>query len=264
MRLKRFTLLFMLLALLTAGVNAGDDPSPKAYAVAGYWHSGPSVLLADPIVQEATGLEGQDLRAALQEGSSISELIEAKDGDVESVVAALVAQAADAIQAQAAAAIDSLEAGFNEALDESHRRRFPWWRRRNPVRERFGAWGMDQTIVEATGLSLSQLKTALLRGATVSDLIEANDGDRAATVSALVEQATDGINAAADARIESYEEAVIEAFEADFSDSSRRWRKWRPRHGAFFSFWGSYDSSEAAPEDTSQQAPGESQEESTG
>ncbi len=263
MTLKRFTLMLALLALLTAGVSAGDDPSPKGYAVAGYWHSGPSVLLADPIVQEATGLEGEDLRAALQDGRSISELIAANDGDVAGVIAALLAQAEESIQSRAAAAIEDLEAGFNETMEASHRQRFPWWRRRNPVRENFGAWGMHETITEATGLTVGELNSALLSGSTIADLIETNDGDVATTVSALVEQATAGINDAAVARIENYEEALIEAFAADFSDSSRRWRKWRPRHGAFFSFWGAHDSSQPAPEDGSQQteALGESEEE---
>ena len=262
MSVKRFTFVLALLALLTAGVSAGDDPSPKGYAIAGYWHSGPSVLLADPIVLEATGLEGEDLRAALQDGSSISDLIAANDGDAESVMAELVAQAAESINAQAAATIEDLEAGFNEAMEESHRRRFPWWRRRNPVRELFGTWGMDETITAATGLDKTALNAALLEGATIAELIEANDGDVGATVSTLMEQATAGINAAAAARIERYEEAVIEAFEADFSDSSRRWRKWRPRHGAFFSFRGVYDSSQPADQGSNQQteALGESEE----
>ncbi len=260
MTLKRFTLILALLALLTAGVSAGDEARPQGYAIAGYWHSGPSVLLADPIVQEATGLQGEDLQAALQDGSSISELIVANDGDVESVITSLVAQAAEAIHARAEETIAGLEAGFNEALEQSHRRLFPWWRRRNPVREQFGAWGMDETISAATGLSVAQLNTALLQGATLADLIEANDGDIAATVSALVERATEGINDTAAARIERFEEALVEAFEADFSDSSRRWRKWRPRHGAFFSFRGSYDSSQPATEDGSIEALGESEE----
>jgi len=260
MTIKRFTLMLALLALLTAGVSAGDDRSPKGNAVAGYWHSGPGVLLADPIVQEATGLESEDLRAALQEGSSISELIAAKGGDVESVIASLVSQAAESIQSRAAATIDGLEAGISEALEESHRRRFPWWRRRNPVRQHFGAWGMDETITAATGLNQAQLNAALLRGATIADLIEANDGDIAGTVSMLVEQATEGINEAAAARVEYYEEALIEAFEADFSDSSRRWRKWRPRHGTFFSFWGVYDGNQTTTEDGNVEALGESEE----
>lgn len=253
MSVKRFTFVLALLALLTAGVSAGDAPSPKGYAIAGYWHSGPGVLLAVPIVLEATGMEGEDLRAALQDGSTLSELIAANDGDAESVMAELVAQAAESINAQAAATIEGLEAGFNEAMEESHRRRFPWWRRRNPVRELFGAWGMGETMTAATGLDKKALNAALLDGATIAELIEANDGDVGATVSTLAEQATAGINAAAAARIERYEEAVIEAFEADFSDSSRRWRKWRPRHGAFFSFRGVYDSSQPAAEGSSKQ-----------
>ena len=236
MTVKRFTLILALLALMSAGVSAHDDPSPKGFAVAGYWHSGPSLLLADPIVQEATGMDQEALRAALQDGSSISQLIAANSGDAEAVIAELAAQAAESIQAQAAAAIEGLEAGFNEAMEESHRRRFPW-RRPNPARELFGAWGMDETIAAATGLDHSELHLALLRGQTIGELIAANDGDVASTVSTLVEQATEGINTAAAARIEHYEEALIEAFEADFSDSSRRWRKWRPRHGAFFSAW---------------------------
>ncbi len=249
---KRFTLIFALLALLTASVSAGDDPSPKGYAIAGNWHSGPSVLLANPNVQEATGLDGEDLRAALQDGSSISELIAANDGDVESVIAEVVAQAAESIQAQAAASIEELEASFTVAMDESHRPRFPWWRRPNPVREHFGAWGMLETITQATGLSIAEMNTALLRGATIADLINANDGDVDATVSTLIEQATAGINQATDARIQRFEEAVIEAFESDFSDNSRRWRRWRPHHGYFYFYWGDADSSQPTGEGSSQ------------
>ncbi|MCY3867853.1 MAG: hypothetical protein OXG68_20655 [Chloroflexi bacterium] len=260
MTLKRFILMLALLALLTAGVSASDEASPKGYAIAGYWHSGLDVLLADPIVQEATGLEGQDLRAALKDGNSISELIAANDGDVESLIGELLTQATEAIHSRAAATVDGLEARISEMLEESHRRRFPWWRRRNPVREHFGAWGMDETISAATGLNEAQLNTALLQGATIADLIEANDGNIAVTVSVLVEQASAGINEAATARVESYEEALIEAFEADFSDASRRWRKWRPRRGAFFGFWASYDSSQPAKENSGQQALGESEE----
>ena len=262
MIVKRFTFVLALLALFTAVVSADDAPAPKGFAVFGRWLSGAEALLYEPIVLDATGMEGEDLRAALQDGSSISELIAANNGDVEAVIAELVAQVSDTIQTQAAATIDELEAGFNQAMEESHRRRFPWWRRRNPARELFGAWGMDETITAATGLDKTALNAALLDGATIAELIEANEGDVPSVVSTLVEQATAGINAAAAARIERYEEAVIEAFEADFSDSSRRWRKWRPRHGAFFSFRGVYDSSQPAADGSSQQteALGESEE----
>ena len=237
MTFKRFTLVFMLLALLTAGASANDAPGPKGFAVVGYWHSGPEVLLYDPIVHGATGLETEELRSALLDGKTLSELIEANGSDVEAVIADLVAQASDTINAQAASKTEGLEEDFAEAMNETYRRRFPWRRRPNPIRENFGAWGMDETITEATGLDKTELNTALREGATIAELIEANEGDVGATVSILVEQATEGINEAAAARVQRYEESVSDAFETDFSDKSRRWRKWRPRQRGFFGFW---------------------------
>ena len=260
MTLQRITLILALLALLTAGVSAKEEPAPKGYAIFGRWFSGPEALLYDPIVQEATGMETDALRDALLEGATLSELITANGGAAEAVIADLVAQASDAINAQAAASIASLEESFTETMHDSHRRRFPWWRRRNPVRELFGAWGMEKTIIEATGLEKAELNTSLLEGSTIAELIEANDGDVASVVSTLVEQATEGINEAAAARILRYEEMIADAFDADFSDGSRRWRKWRPRQGAFFSYWGAFDSSQPATEDNDEIALGEAEE----
>lgn len=262
MSVKRFTFVLALLALFTAVVSADDAPAPKGFALFGRWLSGPEALLYEPIVQDATGLEPEALRAALLEGSTLSELIAANDGDAESVMAELVAQAAESIHARAAATIEDLEASFNEAMEESHRRRFPWWRRRNSVRELFGAWGMDETVTAATGMDKTELNSALLEGATLAELIESNDGDVASVVSTLVAQASDGINAAAAARIQRYDNLIADAVDTDFSDNSRRWRKWRPRQGAFFSFRGVYDSSQPADQGSSQQAEahGESEE----
>ena len=234
---KRFTLVCMLLALLTAGVSANDAPRPKGFAMVGYWSDGPDALLYDPLVHEATGLESEALRAALLEGRTLSDLIEANDGDVEPVIAALVAQTSEAMNSQAESKLEGLEEAFAEALNEAYRRRFPWRRRPNPIRENFGAWGMDDTITEATGLDVEALNAALLEGSTIADLIKTNEGDVASVVSTLVEQATEGINEAAAARVQRYEESVIDAFETDFTDTSRRERKWRPRQRGFFGFW---------------------------
>lgn len=251
MTVRRFTLVLALLALLTAGVSANDKPAPKGFALVGRWFSGPQVLLYDPIVQEATGMETEALRDALLEGTTLSELITANGGAAEVVIAELVAQASDAINAQAAASIASLEESFTETMNDSHRRRFPWLRRRNPVRELFGAWGMDETITEATGMDKAELNSALLEGSTIAELIKANDGDVDSVVATLVEQATDGINEAAAARIQRYEEMIADAFDADFSDRSRRGRKWRPRQQGFFGFWHISDSAQRATGETS-------------
>ncbi len=252
MTIKRFTLVLALLALLAAGVSAHDENHPEGYAVLGRWYSGPEVLLQEPIIHEATGHEAEPLREALQEGKTLSELIEANDSDVEAVVADLVAQASDSIQAQAAASIDGLEESFTEAMSESHRRRFPWWRRRNIVRNLFGAWDMDATITAATGLDKAELNAALNQGETIEELIEANEGDLASVVSTLVEQASAGINEAAAARIQRYEESVTDLLAADYSDETGRWRKGRSGPRGFFSYWSMHHKAKPTMEETSE------------
>ena len=248
MTVKRFTLVLALLALLTAAASAHDAPAPKGFAVFGHWFSGPEALLYDPLVLEATGLDDEALSAALQEGSSINELIAANDGDAEGVIAELAAQAAEAIQSQAAVAIDGLEAAFEDALEESHRRRFPWRRRPNPIRQLFGAGGMDETIMTATGLDKTALNDALRDGATIAELIAANEGDVDSVLATLVGQATAGINETASARVQRYEEMVADAFDTDFSDASSQRRK--PRGRGFFGFWHHHDSPQPATDES--------------
>ena len=250
MIVKRFTLVLALLALFTATVSAHDAPEPKGFAVFGRWFSGPEALLYEPIVQDATGLEPEALRDALRDGSTLSELIGANGGAVDAVIAELMAQASVTIQTRAADQIESLEESFTDTMNDSHRRRFPWWRRRNPVRELFGLWKMDETITAATGLDKTELNSALLDGATLAELIEANDGDVPSVVSTLVAQATDGINAAAAARIQRYDDLIADAIDTDFSDVSGPWRKWRPRQRGFFGFWSQHNSAQPATSET--------------
>ena len=92
MNRKRLTFIFALFALLTAGVSAHEVPSLKGHALMSYGQSGLSPVLDDPIVLNATGPDAEALGAALIEGSTVTELIEANEGDVETVIAALVAQ----------------------------------------------------------------------------------------------------------------------------------------------------------------------------
>ena len=237
MIVKRFTLVLALLALLAGAVSADDSPAPKGFTVFGRWLSGPEALLYEPIVQEATGMAPEALRAALLEGSTLGELISANGGAVDAVIADLVAQAADANNARAAAQIESLEESIKATMSESQGRRFPWWRRRNPVRERFGAWNMDDTIAAATGLDQRDLNKALLGGSTLAELIEANAGDVAAVISTLVGQATDGINAAVADRNQRYESTLADAFDSNFSDATGPWSMRHPRQRGFFGLW---------------------------
>jgi len=91
MNKKRFTLIAMVLAItaLFAGmvVSAQDDDTTFNGKRGGRgFKSG----VQHEIILEATGLTSQELRTALQDGSTIAELIEANGGDVDSVIADLV------------------------------------------------------------------------------------------------------------------------------------------------------------------------------
>lgn len=248
MTLKRFTLIFALLALLTAGVSADHKAGPKGFAILGYWGPGPNLPLDDPALLEAAGLDQDALKAALLDGATLTELIEANDGDVETVIAGLAADAADAINENAAAAIDGLEETIAEAMNETYRRRFPWWRRPHPGPNILRAWDRDETILAATGLDAAAIYDALIDGATIAQLIEANDGDVAAVAASLVEQAAESIQSAAAAGIERYEQGIREAFDSDLAERRRRGRR-GPR--GYFNYW---EVSSGASESSSDEA----------
>lgn len=90
----------------------------------------------EAIVLEATGLESEAaLREALQDGSTIAELIEANDGDIDSVIAELTAAVTEDINAAAAAKLETLEADITTRIHSRFER----------VGFRgFGFWKMDK------------------------------------------------------------------------------------------------------------------------
>ena len=241
MTLKRFSLMLALLALLTAGVSADDRHGPKGFGIIGYWGLGPSAPLDDPALLDATGLDEDALKAALQEGATLTELIQANEGDVDSVIAGFVATATEAIEEHSAAVIDGLDESISEAMNETYRLRFPWWRRHNPMPRMLRAWDLHETILDATGLEAKAMYAALMDGATIAELVEANEGDVDAVVSRLVEQATERVNRSAAATIERYEEGIRETFDSEFSERRRR----GPR--GFFSYWRMTDRYSPAP-----------------
>ena len=88
-RLTIFTLVFAMLAMFAgAVVNAqgGDSANGKRGGRRGFGGQNTAVL-------EATGLTTDELRTAIQDGSTVAELITANGGNVDSVIAALVADA---------------------------------------------------------------------------------------------------------------------------------------------------------------------------
>ena len=236
MSFKRFTIVFALLALLTAAVSAHDDTDPARSKPAK--RAGPGFSLTHAALLEATGLDAEALRTALAEGTTIADLIAANDGDVESVIADMAAQMSEDINANASAFLEGLDEWVSEALNADHSRRGRWGRRwlRHP--RIFGYAGVNDTILEATGLDAAGLRAALAEGATLADLIEANEGDVAHVAAEVLATITDEVNAAAAERIEALPERLGELFDEDWSERRRRGRRGRMRPRFYFGFWG--------------------------
>lgn len=233
MTVKRFALVLALLALLTAGVSAHDDSGlPGTKPMRGF-----GLPFSDETLLEATGLDAEALRAALAEGSTIAELIEANEGDVAAVIAAVVSQMTEAINTNAAEVVEGLDELVSEELNASHSRRGPWGRRWRRWPRMFAYPGVGDAITEATGLDAAGLRGALADGSTIAELIEANDGDVESIAAEIVAVITDEINAAAAERVESLEENITEIFNSDLADRWRRGRRGPVRPRFFFGFW---------------------------
>ncbi|MCY4019140.1 MAG: hypothetical protein OXG39_07005 [Chloroflexi bacterium] len=237
MTLKRFTLVLALLALLTAGVSAQDDSGLRRFSRVSIRHGAFAFSLDDPILLEATALDAEALRAALMDGSTIADLIQTNEGDVAAVIADMQAQATADINARAASFLEGLEERVSEELDAGHSRRGFWGRRWHRLPRIFAYAGVGDTVMEATGLDAAGLRSALAEGATIAELIEANDGDMASVVTDIVATITDAVNHATAQRVDSLEGDISEAFNSNFAEKWRRWRKF-PKPRGFSGFWG--------------------------
>ncbi len=238
MSIKRFALVFALLALLTATVSAHDDTDSDRSKPAK--RAGMGFSLVDETLLEATGLDAEALRTALAEGSTVAELIEANEGDVDAVIADIAAQLATDINESTASFLEGLDERVSEEMDASRSRRGFWGRRWIQQPRIFMYTGVSDAIFEATGLEAAGLRAALAEGSTLAELIEANDGDLTEVTAEIVTTITDEVNAAAAERIEGLEERLSELFNSDLSERWRRGRRGRMRPRFFFGFWGEY------------------------
>ena len=237
MTVKRFTLIFALFALLMAAVSAHDEVKGEGIPGSMLRHEF-GFPLDDDILLEATGLDAEALRTALMGGSTIAELIEAHEGDVDSVIGEIVALAAETINESTASYLEGLDEQVSEELNSSNTFFDPWGRRRVRLPRLFVYSGVGDRVLDATGLDAAGLRSALAESSTIAELIEANEGDVASVTADLVATITDEVNAAAAARVESLEENIIEAFNSDFADRWRRGRRGRMKPRFFFGFWG--------------------------
>ena len=208
------------------------------------------------LILEATGLDESAVEEALISGSTLAELIEANDGDVDSVIAAIVAEATAEVNEKVEAGqvtreradvmlgmieveiTEGIHGSFDDFADGKGRRG------RSMPEGGFGFDGVSSLILEATGLDESAVEEALISGSTLAELIEANDGDVDSVIAAIVAEATAEVNAGvaagqlsqerADAMLGMIEVEITEGIHGSFDDFGDG--KGRPGHG--FGFWG--------------------------
>ncbi len=165
-RFAHFALILALFAGVLAAVSAKDD-NPR------FGRFGSEASSA--ILQEATGLDADGIRAALAEGSTLAELIEANGGDVAGVIEALIAEASSTI--------DEAMATRKAELDD---RITAWVNGTHGMGGYRGMVGEMLPLVEAaTGLDAAEIQAALADGSTLAELIEANGGDVTTVMSEL-------------------------------------------------------------------------------
>lgn len=134
------------------------------------------------VVEEATGLNGAGLRAALAEGATPAELIEANGGDVAAVMDALAAEIATATDEQKAQRLAQIADQVSAWMNGPRGPRYHL---------SIGGSAAQAIMEEATGLDAAGLREALEAGATPTDLIEANGGDVSEVMDALFAEAQD-------------------------------------------------------------------------
>ena len=221
MSVKRFSVFIVVLLLvapIAMSVSASTREAPLNSVVVRY-------LARSGIVQEATGLDASGIMSALHDGSSVAQLIEANDVDIESVITSLVGEATEQINELKDAAISRLPEAISQQLD----RRWHWRHQgRSPVF--MSVFRKGEFPIETEEAGDGEVKEPAEEGTNLLALIEANGGDIDGLMADLFAEATTQINDFAAARIDGLEESLREQLNATYADHwRRRWRFGWPR-----------------------------------
>lgn len=204
MHFKKLALIITVLALALVGVSAvsaqdggpgrggrgGPDGRPGNRPALAAEH-----ILMDA-VSEATGLTQQEIVAAVREGATLSEVIEANGGDVDAVVASAVTAATERIneavdagtitRENADTMIENLETVITNVLNREFQGR-PGGHGGFGDGRAIGLAVINQ-VAEATGLTRAEIIEQAQAGATLADILTSNGVDVDSFVDGLIAQ----------------------------------------------------------------------------
>lgn len=183
-----------------SGAQDGADEPPESGADGALrqrGHKGEALATA----AEALGVSEDDLRAALQDGSSIADVAEEQGVELQVVIDALVAAATERLE--------EVEAALPERMTELVNRT-GWGEHRRPGRG-LRHLGLA-SAAEAIGVTVEGLRSELASGATIAEVAEANDVAVQDVIDAMVGDASAKIDdAVAAGRIDEDRAAELKA-----------------------------------------------------
>jgi hypothetical protein len=219
-QLRTMAIVLVIMIAIVGTASAHGRPSGRD-------NRGDSMQTVDStVLTDATGLTDAELYAALRDGSTLAELIEANGGDVDAVIAELVAEATteltakveagDITQEQADVMIENMEARITDQVNGTF----------SAPMDRFNDHDYDAVhsdsmiITDATGLTEDELRNAMMSGSTLAELIEANGGDVDAVIAEMIAEATTELTAKVEAGDITQEQAdaLIANMEARITD----------------------------------------------
>lgn len=144
-------------------------------------------------IEEQTGLTQEELRARLQGGESLADIIQAEGGDLDAVVAAALMGLDEKVAALVEAGrLESNQVDEYKAAVEQRVRDWlagTYEGKRGKGRGRLGgkANGLVAFVSEQTGVSVEDIRARLAEDESLADVIEEAEGDQAAVIDAAME-----------------------------------------------------------------------------
>jgi hypothetical protein len=200
MNAKKLTLLVFVLAvmaLFVGAVSAQEAPTtPPGNGDRHGQHQRRGHELIT-VVAEQTGLTEEDILAQVRDGATLAEIITANGGDVDAVIAAVVEEATTRIATAVTEGritqerADEMLANLQETVTSAINGELQLGRG-GGLGGRGGRDGMRAVldlVVEQTGLTRAEVLAQVQDGATVAEILTANDVDVAAFIDSAVAQA---------------------------------------------------------------------------
>jgi hypothetical protein len=203
------TLIFIVLSMVMGAVSA-QDAAGRQPGQAGIQPIQSLFGELIRVVAETTGLTPQEIVQQIGDGASLSDVITANGGDVETIVDTVLRTVSTRLQEQVdadnltQALADQLLATAEQFLRDwvNGDLAFPHLDRPTPIRDRIGQGILGElarVVTETTGLTLREIAQEIRDGATLGEVIDANGGNVDTVINTVLENTSSHLQEQVDA-----------------------------------------------------------------